>query len=89
MGEDDLLLRFAELEHAVRDRDDLERRLRCTHGDADLRELSLAACERVLSRRTSLYRCLLRQGWTPPAGVVQHLLEDELLLGEPLGSAGG
>jgi hypothetical protein len=89
MGDDELLLRFAELERAVRDRDALERRLRDGGGDADLRELSLAACERVLSRRTGLYRCLIRQGWTPPAAVVRHLVEDEDLLGQSLGDAGG
>ncbi|HVM28018.1 MAG TPA: hypothetical protein VM433_10160 [Mycobacteriales bacterium] len=89
MGEGELLRRFAALHRAVADRDALERRLRVDPDDARLRELSLAACEQVLAHRSGLYRCLLRQGWTPPAPVVRHLLEDEALLAEPLGSAGG
>jgi hypothetical protein len=89
MGEDELLLRFAELQRAVHDRDDLERRVRTDHEDDDARELSLAACERVLARRTGLYRCLIRHGWTPPPAVVRHLLEDEVILGEEIGSVGG
>jgi hypothetical protein len=88
MGEDDLLRRFADLELAVRDRDALEQRLK-DHHDDEARELSLAACERVLAQRTGLYRCLIREGWTPAPPVVRHLLEDEVLLDEPIGSAGG
>jgi hypothetical protein len=88
MGDQELLLRFDELQRAMHDRDVFERRLR-ERNDDELRELSLAACERVLSRRAGLYRCLIRRGWTPPAAVVRHLLEDEVILGESLGSVGG
>lgn len=89
MREDELLLRFAELQRAVRERDALEWRVRDAPDDEALQGLSLAACERVLARRTGLYRSLIRGGWTPPAAVVRHLLEDEVLLEEPLGSLGG
>jgi hypothetical protein len=89
MDEQELLSRFADLHRAVADRDALERRLRVHDGDPQLRALSLAACERVLQRRAALYRCLIRQGWNAPDDVVRHLLEDEALLAEPLGPAGG
>lgn len=89
MGEGELLQRFRELQQALRDRDELELRLHGHPDDARVRELSLAACERVLARRASLYRALIRDGWTPPEPVVRHLLEDEVLLAEPLGGAGG
>ena len=89
MGDDELVQRCAELQRAMRDRDEQERRLRRDLADAEARELSLAACERVLTRRTGLYRHLIRQGWTPPSSVVRHLLEDEVLLGEPIGDVGG
>ncbi len=75
MGEDELLAHFAALHRAVAARDALERRLQVSPDDAQLRALSLAACERELSHRSGLYRCLLRQGWTPPDAVVRHLLE--------------
>jgi hypothetical protein len=88
MADDELLARFTALQHAVQERDDLERRLRQEH-DAQVTELSLSACEQVLARRTGLYRCLIRHGWTPPPSVVRSLLEDEVILGESLGSAGG
>ena len=89
MGDDELVLRCVELQRALRDRDEQERRLRADHDDEQARELSLAACERVLSRRTGLYRSLIREGWVPPPRVVRHLLEDEVLLGEPIGEVGG
>jgi hypothetical protein len=89
VDDDDLLLRFDELRSALRDRDLLEGRLREAGGDEAVRELSLTACERVLLRRVGLYRCLIRHGWTPPPPVVRQLLEDEAVLTEPLGSAGG
>ena len=89
MAEQEMLLRFAALHRAVADRDGLERRLRVRDSDPELRRLSLAACERVVALRTELYRCLIRQGWRPPDGVVRHLLEDEALLAEPLGPLGG
>jgi hypothetical protein len=92
MGCDELLSCFADLHSAVHERNALERRLRDMPGlraDDVIREQSLAACETVLVRRAALYRCLIRQGWTPPAAVVRDLLSDEVLLDEPLGSAGG
>jgi len=89
MADDDLVVRCVELQRALRDRDEQERRLRADLADEQARELSLAACERVLSRRTGLYRWLIREGWTPPAAVVRHLLEDEVLLGEAVGEVGG
>lgn len=86
----ELLSRFTALARAVEQRDSLEEQLRSVGGDdRNLRTLSLAACEQVLARRAALYRCLIRQGWTPPAPVIRQLLNDEVLLGEPVGSAGG
>ena len=89
MGDDELLERFAHLHHAVLERDALERRWRRDHDDVQARVLSLMACERVVARRAALYRCLIRHGWTPPPTVVRHLLEDEVLLAEPVGDVGG
>lgn len=85
----ELLSRFTALARAVEQRDALEQRLRTVGDDPNLRTLSLAACEQVLTRRAGLFRCLIRQGWTPPAPVVRDLLNDEILLSEPLGSVGG
>ena len=89
MDRDELHLRFAQLDRAVVRRDELERRLAADPDDAVLRRRSLNACEQVLRSRTALYRCLIRQGWQPPRSVVRSLLDDELLLDEPLGGAGG
>lgn len=89
MDRDELHLRFAQLDGAVVSRDALERRLSAYPHDEALRRRSLVACEQVLRARAALYRCLMRQGWRPPPGVVRALLDDELLLDEPLGGAGG
>ncbi len=42
-----------------------------------------------MSSRFGLHRCLIRSGWRPPVQVERRLAEDEVLLGEPLGPAGG
>lgn len=89
MHRDELHLRFAQLDRAVVSRDALEHRLSADPRDEALRWRSLAACEQVLRARAALYRCLMRQGWRPPPRVVRDLLDDELLLEEPLGGAGG
>ena len=89
MADDELLLRSAQLARAVRDRDALEEQLERSPDDPLVRRLSLAACERVLERRSALHRCLIRQGWTPPPGVVRHLLEDEVIVREGVGGVGG
>jgi hypothetical protein len=89
MHRDELHVRFAQLDRAVAARDVLERRLAADPHDDVLRRRSLAACEQVLRARAALHRCLMRQGWRPPPHVVRALLDDELLLDEPLGGAGG
>lgn len=89
MDGSELLRRFAELERAVASRDALEHRLAENPSSELIRERSLAACELVLRRRTALYRALIRGGWVPPPRLVSELLEDELLVDEPLGGAGG
>ncbi len=86
---DELLLRFTALERAVQARDSLERRLREHPRSAVTRTRSLVACEQVLRRRSALYRCLIRQGWDPPSAVLREMLDDELLVDEPLGPVGG
>ena len=89
MHPDELHLRFAQLDRAVTWRDALERKVRAHPESEALRRRSLLACEQVVRCRTALYRCLIRQGWVPPSPVVRALLDDELLLDEPLGGAGG
>jgi len=89
MDRDELRVRFAQLDRAVASCDALERRLLAGAHDEALRRRSLAACEQVLRTRVALHRCLIRQGWRPPPGVVRALLDDELLLDEPLGGADG
>jgi hypothetical protein len=86
---DQLLMRFTEFDRAVHACDVLERRLREHPGSPTTRSRSLAACEQVLRSRSELYRCLIRQGWQPPSSVLRELLDDELLVDEPLGPVGG
>lgn len=88
MADDELLRLFAELARALRDRNTLEKQLQVHPDDPLLRRLSLAACDRVLLQRNALHRGLIRQGWTPPAGVVRHLLEDEDIVREGVGGVG-
>lgn len=89
MHEDELLLRFAQLDRALCVRDAFERRLRDHPRDVAVRIRSLDACEQVLRTRAGLYRCLIRQGWQPPSSVLRTMLDDELLVDEPLGPVGG
>ena len=89
MGAEELLRRFGLLERAVADRDDLERQLLADPSSELVRARSLTACELVLRRRTELYRCLMREGWVPPPRLVDEMLDDELLVDEPLGPVGG
>lgn len=90
MVEDELLALVADWRAASAARDAYERRLREAGGeDDDLRMLSLAACEAVLAARAQVYRCLIRSGWQPPVQVERRMLDDEVLLAEPLGPVGG
>ena len=89
MREDELLGLVADLRAATAVRDAYEARLRDAPEDEDLRALSLAACEAVLASRAAVYRSLIRSGWRPPVQVERHMLEDEVLLGEGQGPAGG
>ena len=81
----ELLGSFWQLHAAVLRRDGLEARIRTGVLDADLLDRSLSAAEGVLASRTSLYRCLMDLGWTPPAGVVRDVALDEDLLAEHAG----
>ena len=81
----ELLGSFWQLHAAIIRRDGLEGRIRTGLLDADLLDRSLSAAEGVLAARTSLYRCLMDLGWTPPAAVVRDVVLDEGLLAEPAG----
>ena len=89
MHPDELRLQITQLDRALSACDALERRLREQPESATTRAQSLQACEQVLRSRAALYRCLIRQGWQPPSSVVRAMLDDELLLDEPLGPVGG
>ena len=89
MEQDELLVLVADWRAAVAARDAYEARLRETGDDDELRVVSLAACEAVLAARAQVYRCLIRRGWRPPVQVERRMLDDEVLLSEPLGPIGG
>lgn len=90
MEQDELLGLVADWRAAVAARDAYEERLRAAGaGDDELRALSMAACEAVLAARAQVYRCLIRSGWRPPVQVERRMLDDEVLLSEPLGPVGG
>ena len=90
MEHDELLVLVADWRAAVAARDAYEERLRAAGADdEELRVVSLAACEAVLAARAQVFRCLIRGGWRPPRQVERRMLDDEVLLSEPLGPIGG
>jgi hypothetical protein len=89
MHEDELLALVADLRVATAVRDGCEARLREHPGQDELRALSLAACEAVLAARAAVHRSLVRSGWRPPVQLERRMAQDEVLLGQPQGPAGG
>jgi len=71
------------LHDALQRRDGIEQRLRDGDPDPGLYDRGLAASEAVVHARLALYRVLITQGWTPPAGLMAQVDLDEQLMAEP------
>ncbi len=78
----ELLSRFWEFHAALVRRDGLEDRIRAGDLDPSLLERSLPAAEAVIAARSRMYRCLMRQGWSPPPSIVQDLAYDDTVLSQ-------
>lgn len=84
-----LLAHFWSLHAAVIKRDGLEDRMRAGMHEQELLDRSLAAAEGVLHARSTLYRHLIGNGWTPPPALVRDLVYDEIVLSETEGASLG